>query len=429
MGARLAGRFAFVSIVIGCLGLNIVAPANAAREVASLATPGAAKGTTVNLAMTGLPTGVRAKVTFSGPVTISATVTSGSSIILRKPGKYSWTVTPVQYSDVTYSPRPASGSLNAVSGRVARIRIAFTAAKPTPPGPPQSVTLNPGDQKITVNWLSPSSNGGATITGYEATASPGDFKCSTQGSLTCEIAGLVNGTAYNVQVVAINSAGMSAVAAANDAATPRTVPSAPGAVTAVPSEGQAVVSWTAPQSDGGSSITGYTAVSAPGGRSCTTTGALSCTVTGLTNGIAYTFTVSASNTAGASPSSLPSPAATPDYTYSPIGVAVQDGSGMAVTMKSITVTPKSGSTQITISYSLTNITTDKKLDEGTCALYFSDGTREGQYGFFGSLFPGDSKSRSYTWEYLSGQTPQFVQYDPDSWTPVPGATKLRWRIP
>ena len=47
--------------------------------------------------------------------------------------------------------------------------------------------------------------------------------------------------------------------------------------------------------DGGLTITGYSVTSSPGNRTCTTTGTPSCTVNGLTNGTAYTFTVTATN--------------------------------------------------------------------------------------------------------------------------------------
>jgi len=57
------------------------------------------------------------------------------------------------------------------------------------------------------------------------------------------------------------------------------------------------VTFTAPVSNGGSVITGYTVTSSPG--SFTGTGASSpITVTGLTNGTAYTFTVIATNANG-----------------------------------------------------------------------------------------------------------------------------------
>lgn len=88
------------------------------------------------------------------------------------------------------------------------------------------------------------------------------------------------------------------------------VPGAPTGLTATPGPASALVAWTAPVSDGGSVITGYTATSAPGGLTCTTSG-LSCTVSGLTSATAYTFTATAINAAGTGPASEPSAAVTP----------------------------------------------------------------------------------------------------------------------
>src|SRR5207249_9089733 len=60
---------------------------------------------------------------------------------------------------------------------------------------------------------------------------------------------------------------------------------------------QASVTFTAPSSNGGATIAQYTATSNPGGA--TATGASSpITVTGLTNGTSYTFTLTATNSAG-----------------------------------------------------------------------------------------------------------------------------------
>jgi uncharacterized repeat protein (TIGR02543 family) len=88
-----------------------------------------------------------------------------------------------------------------------------------------------------------------------------------------------------------------------------TKPDAPTGVSAT-SGGNAstTVSWTAP-SDGGSAITAYTATS-NAGQTCTSV-TTTCSITGLTNGTPYTFTVTATNTIGTSDASSASSAATP----------------------------------------------------------------------------------------------------------------------
>lgn len=76
-------------------------------------------------------------------------------------------------------------------------------------------------------------------------------------------------------------------------------PSAPTAVTTLAADRGATVSWTAPAWNGGSAITGYRVTAQPGGATCTgVAAATNCTVTGLTNGTAYRFTVSALNAVG-----------------------------------------------------------------------------------------------------------------------------------
>ena len=90
-----------------------------------------------------------------------------------------------------------------------------------------------------------------------------------------------------------------------------TVPSTPTGVTATAGNTTATVSFYAPDSIGGSPITGYT-VAGGGTDSNAGSTALTHTITGLTNGTPYTFTVTATNSVGAGSASSASNQITPD---------------------------------------------------------------------------------------------------------------------
>jgi hypothetical protein len=91
-----------------------------------------------------------------------------------------------------------------------------------------------------------------------------------------------------------------------------TAPGAPTGASARAGDRQARVSWTAPATNGGATINSYAVTSFPDGKTCTwSSGPLACTVTGLTNGTSYTFTVAATNSVGTGPASAPTTPVTP----------------------------------------------------------------------------------------------------------------------
>src|SRR5690606_12025880 len=109
---------------------------------------------------------------------------------------------------------------------------------------------------------------------------------------------------------------------------------APTAVTAAPRDSGALVTWSAPAADGGTPITSYVVTASPGGRTCTWAGGpLSCSVSALSNGTAYTFRVQAFNSAGGGAASGPSSPVTPSASTAPgsaPGTGSAPGSASAV---------------------------------------------------------------------------------------------------
>jgi hypothetical protein len=112
--------------------------------------------------------------------------------------------------------------------------------------------------------------------------------------------GDVNGDGWPDIVAADSNHGV--IVLRNAAASQPTEPGAPALLSADPGDAEVALAWAAPASDGGSPVTTYLAEAQPGGAYCLVSG-LGCTIGGLQNGTAYTFSVRAANAVGLGPAS------------------------------------------------------------------------------------------------------------------------------
>ena len=261
-------------------------------------------------------------------------------------------------------------------------------APATAPAAPTGVTATAGDAQAAISWTA-GSDGGSTVTRFEFalddTTAVDDSTTNTASPYT--LTGLTNGQSYVVYVRLVNSVGPGDWSLASAPFTPQAStpppnppqpgynpPGAPMQVAASPGNGQATVTWSPPSDSGTFPIDVYIVRTQPDGHTCSTA-TTTCTVTGLTNGTAYTFTVTASSAAGSGPASAASAPVTPrTVPAAPTGVAAEAANSQAT----ITWSPPTddGGSPIT-GYRVTTIPTSSgcTVTATTCTI---DGLTNGQ---------------------------------------------------
>ena len=139
------------------------------------------------------------------------------------------------------------------------------SATTLPAAPTGLVAMVVSDAGVALTWQPPTNPGGAAITSYQLWYSEDkdgpwiDLGTTSDGSiLSYSHIGLDRGTAYYYRVAAINSGGRGSYTDPPVSATTYDVPSVPMGLAAVTvSRDRIDVEWEAPDSDGGTPITGY----------------------------------------------------------------------------------------------------------------------------------------------------------------------------
>ena len=180
----------------------------------------------------------------------------------------------------------------------------------TKPGVPSSLMVSAGIDQVNLVWTAPTTDGGSPITDYSIQYSSNGgtswytFRHTASGAVLATVTGLTRGSSYVFRVAAVNGMGVGDASIPSAAVVTLSTPGTPSGLAVIAGNGQASLSWTAPASTGGSAITDYAIqYNINGGSSWSTfshtaSASPSAVVSGLNNGVTYTFRVTAVNGVG-----------------------------------------------------------------------------------------------------------------------------------
>ena len=168
-----------------------------------------AGGTAITISGTGFVAG-QTTATLGGVPLVNVTVVNSSTLTATTPAGSAGP------ADIAVTVGPAAASLAG----------GFTYIPPPPPPVPSSeplgVVAQAGNGSASVSWSAPASSGSFPVTHYMAISTPSAHTCLVAApTLTCDVRGLTNGTAYTFTVKALNGAGWSVESAPSNVVVPR----------------------------------------------------------------------------------------------------------------------------------------------------------------------------------------------------------------